>query len=278
MSSIIGKFKNAAVRTWKASSGFVKGGVRKIPRLVSAAFKKQTWTDLYVSFKKFSLKESDDLFGGNKKGIAKKTDHIPDTAPKKTLKNVDEPKVPSPTSKADNKLPEKQKPVNVETKEPTKQIENKLDVESKQFQSKRKISDEQYSKLRKKTPDSNARKTVNKNFKKGMPDEALPGQIVDKPLHADHIVSMDRITKMDGFEKLSEVDQIKLLNYQENFVGLSEIANKSKGAKSFSEWTEYKKLNIKVSDEFRVKMILQENHLEIQIQQKIKELLKNSKL
>lgn len=77
----IGKFKNAAVRTWKASSGFVKGGVRKIPRLVSAAFKKDTWNGLYASFKKFSLRESDDLFGGNKKGIARKGDKVADATP-----------------------------------------------------------------------------------------------------------------------------------------------------------------------------------------------------
>ena len=117
----IGKFKNVAVRTWKASSGFVKGGVRKIPRLVSAAFKKQTWTDLYASFKKFSLRESDDLFGGNKKGIARKGDKVADVAPKKALKNMDEPKVSSKPSTT-------KKPVDVETKTPTKNPHTDTDI------------------------------------------------------------------------------------------------------------------------------------------------------
>jgi hypothetical protein len=119
----IGKFKNTVVKTFKASGGFVKRGVRKIPKLVSKAFKKETWTNLYASFKKFSSKKVDNLFGGNKKNIANKTDNLSDVAPKKVLKNVDEPKVPSQstgtTSKFEKKMPEKQKPVNVDSKTPT---------------------------------------------------------------------------------------------------------------------------------------------------------------
>ena len=127
----IGKFKNTIVRTWNASKGFVKGGIRKIPRLVGAAFKKDTWTGLYASFKKFSSKKTDDIFGGNKKNIANKTDKVNDVTPKKVLKNADDHKVPSQTnssSKFEKKLPEKQKPVTVETKTPTKNPDLDTDI------------------------------------------------------------------------------------------------------------------------------------------------------
>ncbi|UYZ62613.1 hypothetical protein [Hymenobacter weizhouensis] len=86
-----------------------------------------------------------------------------------------------------------------------------------------------------------------------MKDPALPGLKIDKRMHADHIVPMDKITQMDDFDKLTEAQQIAVLNYEKNFVGLSETANTSKGSKSFQEWTEYKKGKIKVDDKFRKK-------------------------
>ncbi|WP_343605914.1 DUF4157 domain-containing protein [Fluviicola sp.] len=116
----IGKWKNVAVRTFKAGKSFVKGGVRKIPKLVSAAFKKQTWTDLYAGFKKFAKKKSDNLFGGDKKKITGKTDQISDAAPKKVLKNADNPKAPT------KNLPEKQKTAHIDSKAPAKTPEAEI--------------------------------------------------------------------------------------------------------------------------------------------------------
>lgn len=66
---------------------------------------------------------------------------------------------------------------------------------------------------------------------------------------------MKTITKMSGFSKLTVADQIKVLNYEKNFQGVSEVANTSKGAKSFAEWTSYKKGGIDVDPEFRSVMI-----------------------
>lgn len=68
-----------------------------------------------------------------------------------------------------------------------------------------------------------------------MKDPALPGLTIDKNLHADHIVSMNEITKMEGFGKLTQKQQLEILNNEKNFVGLSETANTSKGSKSFEE-------------------------------------------
>jgi len=99
-----------------------------------------------------------------------------------------------------------------------------------------------------------------------MADPALPGRIIDKALHADHIVPMDEITKMNDFDKLTQVQQLEVLNYEKNFVGLSESANTSKGAKSFEEWVEHKGLGIKVDDTFRQEMIKQAKDLKVELQ------------
>ncbi|WP_460288708.1 hypothetical protein [Clostridium sp. CTA-7] len=85
---------------------------------------------------------------------------------------------------------------------------------------------------------------------------------------------MDTITRMDGFEKLTKEQQLQVLNNPENFTGLSEAANKSKGAKSYSEWTVYKKENIEVDLNFRQKMILKENELKINLQCQIDDFIK----
>ncbi|WBW97144.1 hypothetical protein [Oceanirhabdus sp. W0125-5] len=142
----------------------------------------------------------------------------------------------------------------------------------------RRISDELYNDLRKKTPSRKMQKEVNKDLTniKGTPDPALPGKKITGTLQADHIVSMDKITKMEGFDKLTKEQQKQILNNPDNFIGLSEAANKSKGAKSYSEWTIYKKENIEVDPQFREKMIKKEKELEIQLQKQIDDLVKEN--
>jgi uncharacterized Zn-binding protein involved in type VI secretion len=132
-----------------------------------------------------------------------------------------------------------------------------------------KVSPETYGKLRKRTPSSAIRKIVNKDVNLPMKDPALPGMDVTKSLHADHIQPMKTITEMDGFAKLSFKDQVAVLNYEPNFVGLSEVANTSKGAQSFSEWTGYKKGNIEVDPAFKTGMIERSEALKPEIQQLI---------
>ncbi len=75
-----------------------------------------------------------------------------------------------------------------------------------------------------------------------MKDPALPGLEVTKPLHADHIVPMKTITEMKRFDKLTFEQQGEILNYKPSFHGLSETANTSRGAKTYSEWAQYKKV------------------------------------
>ncbi|GLU40003.1 PAAR domain-containing protein [Pseudomonas sp. NBRC 100443] len=135
------------------------------------------------------------------------------------------------------------------------------------------ISSELYSTLRSKTPSKAIQKAVNKDVSLPMKDPALPGLEITKPLHADHIVPMKKISEMDGFSKLTEQNQLKVLNNPDNFTGLSETANTSKGAKSFAEWTEYKKEGIKVDANFRDGMMKKAEEMEPKLQRQIYDLL-----
>ena len=140
--------------------------------------------------------------------------------------------------------------------------------EGKARYGERKISDEEYAKLREMTPPRNIRNNVNKDIQLPMPDPAIPGKIIEigERLEADHIVSMDRITKMKGFEKMTLKQKLDVLNYEENFIGLSKTANTSKGSKSYREWTRYVKENIPISADFKSTMIAKERELEVVLQ------------
>ena len=89
-----------------------------------------------------------------------------------------------------------------------------------------------------------------------------------------HIVPMDKIVRMEGFEKLTKEQQLEVFNYEKNFVGLSKAANCSKGSKSFEEWWIYKKEGIPIDESFREKMIQSEKKLGIELQNMIENLLK----
>ncbi|TCN11013.1 putative ribonuclease toxin of YeeF-YezG toxin-antitoxin module [Bacillus sp. BK006] len=129
-----------------------------------------------------------------------------------------------------------------------------------------KISDKLYSRLRKETPTDELRDMVNEGVDLPMPDPALPGLEITKRLEADHIVPMKNIARMEGFEKLTYEQQVALLNYRDNFTGLSKIANTSKGSKTYEEWVIYKKRNIEVDPTFRKKMMGIEKELQVKIQ------------
>ncbi|RRJ67349.1 hypothetical protein EHV15_01920 [Paenibacillus oralis] len=88
---------------------------------------------------------------------------------------------------------------------------------------------------------------------------------------------MNSIVKMEGFEKLTKEQQLEVLNNPDNFIGLSESANKSKGSKSFLEWTKYKKENIDVDPKFREKIIKKEQELERKLQKQIDDFVERNK-
>ena len=138
----------------------------------------------------------------------------------------------------------------------------------------RQITQAEYDNLRSKTPSRAIQKSVNKDVSLPMKDLALPSLTMDKNLPADHIVSMDEITRMEGFGKLTQKQQLEVLNNEKNFIGLSATANTSKGSKSFEEWTEYKKEKIKVDETFRQEMIEKSKNLKIELQEQINNFLK----
>ena len=138
----------------------------------------------------------------------------------------------------------------------------------------RKISDELYDELRDLTPTDGIRAKVNEGVVLPMDDFAIPGKKIYSSLEADHIVSMDRITKMDGFDKLTREQQLAVLNYEDNFQGLSRSANASKGPKSYIDWTIYKKDNLLINPDFRKVMLVKDKELEGLLQKLIDDFLK----
>ncbi len=141
------------------------------------------------------------------------------------------------------------------------------------------VSKAQYKKLRGQTPSSQLQKLVNEGISdadRPYDDFLLKGRTITEKLQADHTVSMKTITEMDGFDKLSFEDQVKVLNYTPNIEGLSGSANASKQAKSWEEFTHYKKGEpgeIEVDKTIRQEMIDKSKVLTPELQDLIKSLL-----
>lgn len=131
------------------------------------------------------------------------------------------------------------------------------------------VSPEVYQKLRARTTSKEIQAMVNENVVLPMEDPALPGLEITKSLHADHVVPMKQITEMDGFNQLSFDKQVEVLNYKPNFSPLSETANTSRGAKTFEQWTRYKKGGVDVDPKFRASMMERASKLEAELQDKI---------
>ncbi len=61
---------------------------------------------------------------------------------------------------------------------------------------------------------------------------------------------------------------------EENFVALSPAANRSKGARSFAEWTHHAELDVPVDPAFRQQMMARERALLETIRKKIDDLVR----
>lgn len=148
----------------------------------------------------------------------------------------------------------------------------------------RRISDADYDDLRDGTPTKEVRDLVNRGLAPPpFPDPALPGQMVTKNLHADHIVSMDTIARMKNFELLTRAQQLSVLNFtggtstvlgvHGNFVGLSEAANTSKGAKTYAAWLGHQALGVNVDPHFKATMMAEEARIAKELQNEINRLV-----
>ena len=139
------------------------------------------------------------------------------------------------------------------------------------------ISKAQYKKIRSKTPSTEIQNMVNHKGRGGSTryrDPALGFE--DNILEADHTVSLKAMTKMPGFEKLTDVQMVEVANYRRNFIGLVKSSNGSKGAKDWVDWAEHKKSGTKVNSAFKTKMERKSEKLQYQIRQKINNYLREN--
>jgi hypothetical protein len=94
---------------------------------------------------------------------------------------------------------------------------------------------------------------------------------VDK-LVADHIVPFNTIIKMEGFNRLSWDNQMKVLNYEENFIAVGLRINAARRNTSWAEWRGHPDFG-SVPEAFKSKMIQRETELIPVLQQLIQTLL-----
>jgi hypothetical protein len=112
-----------------------------------------------------------------------------------------------------------------------KPLQRKLELQQKAAKG---IDKELSERLRKGTPtdkitaDIRAKNPVDEVY--GLPPKTGEG------LAADHIVSKTEIQNMDGFVNLHFDDQLKVLNYEKNFMAMHPSVNSSKGIKTWREW------------------------------------------
>lgn len=132
----------------------------------------------------------------------------------------------------------------------------------------------EWDKVRAATPTTALRRKAQAELPEGAPDPAFPGRVTDGPGQADHIVSVDRIRRMPGFAALDVKRQIEILNLESNFVALSPMANRSKGALSFSEWKGHKGMDVQADPKWLDEMIQREREQILIIERKINELLR----
>ena len=80
---------------------------------------------------------------------------------------------------------------------------------------------------------------------------------------------MKKVVRMDGFDKLGFEKQLEVLNNSDNFIGLTKVANTSKGEKTYEERIIYKKGGILVNPVFRSDMMRREKEMEVKLQNQI---------
>ena len=123
---------------------------------------------------------------------------------------------------------------------------------------------EDYKKLRSQTPTQEVRDSVNPI---GPKIDPVYKYHVER-LEADHIVSMKEISEMPGFDKLTQKQQLEILNLRDNFLGLGKATNSSKGAKSWADWTGHSRLG-EVPSDVKVNMLQLERNAKELILKKI---------
>jgi hypothetical protein len=105
--------------------------------------------------------------------------------------------------------------------------------------------------------------------KKLMLTDEMSGKPIKKP-SIDHVVSIDEMVLMDGWNKLRKHEQQALLSRVDNLRMMEKGANSSKGGKRWANWREGRAI---YGEKVWRKMIEEESRLRRAIQEKITEIL-----
>jgi Ran GTPase-activating protein (RanGAP) involved in mRNA processing and transport len=83
---------------------------------------------------------------------------------------------------------------------------------------------------------------------------------------------MKEITEMEGFNRLTEAQQIEVLNLEDNFMGLGKSTNASKGLHNWTDWKGHSVLG-EVSEQVRTEMLIKEEKAREALKKAIEERL-----
>lgn len=128
------------------------------------------------------------------------------------------------------------------------------------------ITPEHYDYLRKRTPNS----TIRKKFSGAKKDAVYGVDIVGTP-EPDHIVSVNEISQMEGFSRLTPEQQVEILNMEGNFMALDKRINSSKQDMTFSEWKGHPEFG-EIDPAKRQALLAKETEARAAIQKRIGEL------
>jgi hypothetical protein len=117
---------------------------------------------------------------------------------------------------------------------------------------------------------ANPSKSNKPPIKVGDPDPAFPGQTITG-VHEDHLVSANKIRKMEGFALLDAATQDQILNTPENLVLVSEKVNTSRGDTPYADYEGHKGEGLTVDPTWKKQMTIREAQIEALIRERIRQ-------
>jgi hypothetical protein len=152
-------------------------------------------------------------------------------------------------------------------------IEKKIQAE---IRASREVSPEIAKKLRENSPSDTVRKWVNDPSNSQVKFDPVSGKPIDpvygKPvdaLSADHIVPLEEIKQMPGFNKLTYEQQLEVANLKENMMGIDPRVNSAKQDKSWAEFTGHSEMG-PIDPKVKAQLIQAEKDARLALEKAIK--------